>query len=86
MVPHPFGYIAVIVVQQIAIVGLAWWIAHILERPSRPNIPSGVHSRPSAALASHDLAALALQLERHSEPAPSADWSPVAHGPSHADA
>jgi len=86
MVPHPFGYIAVIVVQQVAIVGLAWWIAHILERPTQPDLPGNVRHQPSAAVASHDLAVLALQLEKQSELAPSADWTPAVHGPTHADA
>ena len=64
MIPHPFGYIGVILVQQLLIVGMIWVITHLVERlreERRRLSSSGAFSN----LASNtDLAALAVQLSR----------------------
>jgi hypothetical protein len=62
MIPRPFGYIAVILCQQLIIVGLAWYVIRLLDRARRERRRQASTLASSDASASCDLAALAAKL------------------------
>ncbi len=64
MNPHPFGYIAVILIQQLLMVGMLWAIVHLVDRLRLERRRQSAVMPFSNASASSDLAALAVQLAR----------------------
>jgi hypothetical protein len=77
MIPTPFGYIAIIVCQQIFIVGLAWYVIHLLDRARRERRHHGSTLVCSNASASYDLAALAARLSTVSAKRPNPSFRPA---------
>lgn len=74
MNPHPFGYITVILIQQLLMVGMLWAIAHLVERLRHERRHHSSVRPFSNDSTSDDLAALAVQLsktgDREAEPVP----------------
>lgn len=64
MTTHPFGYVAVILIQQLVMVGLLWAITHLVDRLRLERRRHAAVMPFSNAAASTDLAALAVQLAR----------------------
>jgi len=64
MVPHPFGHIAIILIQQVLIAGLVWLVMHLLSRSRRERRRYYSSMLLSNAAATNDLAALAAQLSK----------------------
>ncbi len=74
MSAHPFGYIAVILIQQLLMVGMLWAIVHLVDRSRLERRHQSSGTPISNASASSDLAALAVRLSRtnarQTDPAP----------------
>jgi uncharacterized membrane protein len=70
MIAHPFGYLAVILLQQVLILGLVWSVVHLAERSRRERRRYCSAKLLSNAAATNDLAALAVQLSKPSEASP----------------
>lgn len=71
MIPHPFGYIIIILIQQMLIVGMAWAVMRLVERlrqERRRPVPVRLSTN---TFATDDLAALAVQLSKTKERRPS---------------
>lgn len=62
MIPHPFGYIIVILVQEAFVVGLIWAAMYLLNRSRRERRRYFSAMLLSNAAATNDLAALAGRL------------------------
>ena len=63
MFPHNFGYVTVIVAQQICVVGLIWYVVHLLDGARRERRRHYSTMLLTNASASCDLAALAARLQ-----------------------
>jgi hypothetical protein len=70
MIPNPFGYIAVIVSQQVFIVGLVWYVMHLLDRAQHARRRYNNTMLLSNASASCDLASLAARLSKFGDGQP----------------
>ena len=74
MTTHPFGYVAVILVQQLVMVGMLWAIVHLVDRLHLERRRQTAVMPFSNASASADFAALAVQLartgDRNADPVP----------------
>jgi hypothetical protein len=70
MIPNPFGYVAVIVSQQMCIVGLVWYIMHLLDSARRERRRYNNTMLLSNASASCDLASLAARLSKFGDGQP----------------
>jgi len=70
MIAHPLGYVAVILLQQVLILGLVWLAVHLSDRSRRERRRYRSAKLLSNASATSDLAALAVQLSKIPEAAP----------------
>jgi hypothetical protein len=70
MIPNPFGYIAIIVSQQMFIVGLVWYVMHLLDCARHERRRHYSTMMLSNASASCDLASLAARLSKFSDERP----------------
>jgi hypothetical protein len=64
MIPHNFGYVTVIVSQQLFIVGLVWYVMHLLDQARRQRHRHYSTMTLTNASASCDLAVLAARLSK----------------------
>jgi hypothetical protein len=64
MIAHTFGYVTVILLQQVVILGLIWSVVHLLDRSRRERRRYSSALLFSDVSASNDLAALAVQLAK----------------------
>ena len=67
MIANPFGYVTVILVQQVFIIGLVWSVVRLWERSRRERRRYYSAMLLSNAAATNDLAALAVRLSRTSD-------------------
>lgn len=74
MVTHPFGYVAVILLQQALILGLVWAVVHFADDSRRERRRFCSAKLISKASATNDLAALAVQLSK----VPETSTAPIA--------
>lgn len=72
MIPHNFGYITVIVSQQFFIVGLVWYVMHLLDGARRESSRHYSTMTLTTGSASSDLAALAAQPSKFGDAQPAA--------------
>jgi hypothetical protein len=68
MFAHTFGYTTVIIAQQAFILGLVWYVIHLIDRARRERRRYCSTMLFSKAAASCDLAALAARLSRFDGP------------------
>jgi hypothetical protein len=68
MFAHTFGYTTVIVIQQVLIVGLVWFVMHLIDSARRERRRYNSTMLFSNVAASCDLAALAARLSKFDNP------------------